>query len=221
MPPKTQQSANLHTPEELLDNAEAMMVSKDPKLLRGAILEAITALECYVAETVFSTLKYQNMNPALVELLKTKTKMDFDSRLSILIPAVNGIANDETLWKNYKEAKEIRNKVTHSGRKVKASEARFVIDTVYKWLIYLGKNIELKLELFKFKQNIQTNYIDSNSDTPVEELVANYFGKNKLVFDSKQQIIFGKKLFDLILKYDNDIQYLRQSTPLVDRSAVH
>jgi hypothetical protein len=152
--------ADLHTPEELLDNAETLFAYNNPKMMRAAILEAITALESYVQAVVFSSLS-EKLDPLLVQWLEDKTKMDFDSRLSVLTPVAVGQSIDKqsTLWTEYKRAKEIRNKVTHSGRKVSSTDARFVIDTVYKWLAYLGSTVELELALIRFKQYIEENSI--------------------------------------------------------------
>ena len=49
--------ADLHTPEELLENAEILFNSDNPKMLRAAVLEAITALEAFVHVTVFGSLE--------------------------------------------------------------------------------------------------------------------------------------------------------------------
>ena len=79
--------ASLHTPEELLDNAETLFLSNNPKMMRAAILEAITALEAYVQSTIFPALN-EKLDPVLVKWLEDKTRMDFDSRLSVLTPVV-------------------------------------------------------------------------------------------------------------------------------------
>lgn len=125
-------TAEIHTPEELLDGAEVLFASANPKMMRAAVLEAIAALEAFVQDVVFTALRGK-LDPLLVQWLEEKTRIDFDSRLSVLTPVAVGrqIDKQASLWKKYKGAKEIRNKVTHSGRKVSTDEARFVIDTVY------------------------------------------------------------------------------------------
>ncbi len=75
-------TADLHTPEELLDNAETLLASSNPKMMRAVVLEAITALEAYVQSVVFSALGTK-LDSLLVQWLEDKTKMDFDSRLSV------------------------------------------------------------------------------------------------------------------------------------------
>ena len=122
-------------------------------MMRAAVLEAITALEAFVQSTVFASLNGK-IDPLLIQWLEHKTKMDFDSRLSVLTPIAVGRSVDKssTLWSDYKKAKGIRNKVTHSGVKVSAKDARFVIDTVYNWLAYLGSTLEIEVALMGLKR---------------------------------------------------------------------
>ena len=145
MNPKPSPIADLHTPDEILENAEALLNSNNPKMFRGAILEAITALEAYVQKTVFASLE-NKLDPLLVKWLQEKTMMDFDTRLSLFTPIATGVFIDKQsdLWKDYKNAKDIRNKVTHSGKKVSKDDAQFVINTVYRWLASLGKTVGLR-----------------------------------------------------------------------------
>lgn len=173
--------ADLHTPEELLDGAEVLFSFGNPKMMRGVVLEAITALEAYVQAIVFSALK-SKIDPALVEWLEKKTRMDFDSRLSVLTPVAIGrpIDKQSRLWQDYKKAKEIRNRVTHSGRKVASSEARFVIDTVYNWLAYLGSTVELEVALIGLKRYIEEKApIEINTETDAISIILDYFGRTK------------------------------------------
>lgn len=206
---KSSPIANLHTPDELLENAEAMLASKNPKMLRGAILEAITALEAYVQETIFANLE-NKLDPLLVKWLEEKTKMDFDTRLSILTPIATGVSIDKqtSLWQDYKAAKEIRNKVTHSGKKVSETEARYVVDTVYNWLAYLGKTAGLELELLKFKQYIESNNIRVGSMEKSIELIADYFGRSTAAQAAANIVIdIGTRRFeaDVILKFGDEV----------------
>jgi hypothetical protein len=168
--------ADLHTPEELLDNAETLFASHNPKLMRAAILEAITALESYVQEKVFAGLETK-IDAQLAKWLEEKTRMDFDTRLAILTPVAIGIQVDKqsSLWNSYKTAKEIRNTITHSGKKVSETDARFVIDTVYEWLAYLGGTLSLELALSEFKRYVEANVVGIQSEAQATALVRDYF----------------------------------------------
>jgi hypothetical protein len=204
-PPSTTPIADIHTPEELLDNAETLLASNNPKMMRAAALEAITALEAYVQSVVFSALK-EKLDPLLVQWLEDKTKMDFDSRLSVLTPVAveHPIDKNSTLWIDYKKAKEIRNKVTHSGRKVSPKDARSVIDTVYKWLAYLGSTVELKLTLIGLKRYIEENAVKITSEQEGISIITDYFGKTKAAVSSQEVGISSgskKPSIDLILKF--------------------
>ena len=201
----TTPTADLHTPEELLDNAETLLASSNPKMMRAAVLEAITALEAYVQSVVFSVLGTK-LDSLLVQWLEDKTKMDFDSRLSVLTPVAVGqpIDKQSTLWKEYKDAKEIRNKVTHSGRKVSPADAWSVISTVYKWLAYLGSTVELELALIGLKRYIEENGIKITSEREAISVIADYFGKTKAAVSSQEVgVPLGtrKLRVDLILKF--------------------
>ncbi len=107
--------------------------------------------------------------------------MDFDSRLSVLTPIAIGrpIEKKSQFWGDYKKAKEIRNKVTHSGKKVSSAEARFVIDTVYRWLAYLGSTIELELALIGLKRYVEENKIPIANGDEAVRLISEYFGRTK------------------------------------------
>ena len=201
----TTPTADLHTPEELLDNAETLLASSNPKMMRAAVLEAITALEAYVQSVVFSALGTK-LDSLFVQWLEDKTKMDFDSRLSVLTPVAVGqpIDKQSTPWKEYKDAKEIRNKVTHSGRKVSPADARSVISTVYKWLAYLGSTVELELALIGLKRYIEENGIKITSEREAISVLADYFGKTKAAVSSQEVgVPLGtrKLRVDLILKF--------------------
>lgn len=89
MPPRNEPAADLHSPEELLATAEALVALGDPQMYRAAVLEAITALESCVALTVFERLELL-LDPLLVQWLRDHTRMDFDSRLSVLTPVATG-----------------------------------------------------------------------------------------------------------------------------------
>lgn len=197
-------TAELHTPEELLDGAEVLFASANPKVMRAAVLEAITALEAFVQDVVFSVLR-NKLDPLLVQWLEEKTKMDFDSRLSVLTPVAVGrpIDKQSSLWKDYKDAKEIRNKVTHSGRKISADEARFVIDTVYNWLAYLGSTIELEVALLGLKRYIeQEAKISIESERDAISLISEYFGRTKTASSAIEMSAPKRPVrADLVLKF--------------------
>lgn len=118
-------SADLHSSEELLATAEALLALADPQMYRAAVLEAITALESYVSGTVFEQLALL-MDPLLVKWLRDRTRMDFDSRLSVLAPVATGRPVDTAsgLWQDYKTAKTIRNSVTHTPERASVTRGR-------------------------------------------------------------------------------------------------
>ena len=197
--------ADLHTPEELVDNAEALFASGNPKMMRAAVLEAITALEAFVQSTVFSSLNGK-LDTLLVQWLEDKTKMDFDSRLSVLTPVAVGCSVDKAsaLWSDYKKAKGIRNKVTHSGAKVSANDARFVIDTVYNWLAYLGSTLELEVALIGLKRYVEQAQVPINSEQKANLLIAEYFGQSKAASSLHEvSLKDGKRHLtaDIVLKF--------------------
>jgi hypothetical protein len=172
--------ADLHAPGELLDNAEVLIGTQNPKMMRAAVLEAITALEAFVQATVFPALATK-LDSLLVKWLEDRTRMDFDSRLSVLTPVAIGhkVDKQSRLWNDYKKAKRIRNQVTHSGRRVPAADARFVIDTVYAWLAYLGSTLEVELALIGLKRFIEGNQIRVPDEGTAVSLVRDYFGRTK------------------------------------------
>lgn len=124
------------TPAELLETAEKLFAADDQNMYRAAILEAITALEAIVRGKAFPVLQARVGNE-LTKWLEEKTRMDFDTRLGLFIPLATGLTVDkkEKLWNDYKKSKDIRNKVTHSGRKVTRDQARFVIESIWDLLI--------------------------------------------------------------------------------------
>lgn len=221
--------AQLHTPEELLDNAETLFATGNTKMMRAAVLEAITSLEAFVQTTVFSSLN-NKLDPLLVQWLLDKTKMDFDSRLSVLTPIAVGQSVDKasTLWSDYKKAKVIRNNVTHSGAKVEKSEARFVIDTVYSWLSYLGSTVEVEVALMGLKRFVAENNIVVSDERSGISIIEKYFGETKAALTSTEvNSVFGdrKLIADLILKFGEytvlmEIKFFEGSTEDTIQSAV-
>lgn len=134
------------SPAELLATSEALMTSgaNDWTMYRAAVLEAITALETSVQTIILPGLR-RRLGSELAKWIEEKTRMDFDSRLGLLVPVVTTLKVDKSakLWIDYKSAKKIRNSVTHSGKKVSQEQARTVINTVYEWLEYLSQAREV------------------------------------------------------------------------------
>ncbi len=199
-------SADIHTPEELLANAEAMYHSGDPKLFRGAILEAITALEAFVQKTVFPSLQ-SRLDPILTAWLEERTRMDFDARLSVLVPVATGVSIDKSteLWAGYKKAKEIRNDVVHSGRKVAAIDVAVVIRTVREWLSLLGRTVQLETALLELKRWVeQTRGLSIARESEATHLVARYFERSRAASSSFEEVVDvngRRRRADLILSF--------------------
>lgn len=179
MPPSIPQ-ADLHTPEELLESADELLATGNPKMRRAAALEAIVALEAYVQATVFPSLA-KKIGMDFSKWLEEKTRMDFDSRLSVITPIAIGLPVDTKtgLWSDYKKARKIRHSIIHEGRKVSQDEARFVVETVHKWIAYLGSTVELELALLKLKRYVESNHISVNTKSEALSLITDYFGKTK------------------------------------------
>ena len=55
-------TAKLHSPSELLNNAYLLLATENPKFMRSAILESMSALEAFVQNTVFPLLE-QKLDP--------------------------------------------------------------------------------------------------------------------------------------------------------------
>lgn len=176
--PKTFPQANLHTPEELLESANELFLTQNPKMMRAATLEAITALEAYVQAKIFPALSAK-FGGRFSEWLENKTRMDFDSRLEIITPiAIDLPVNTDTnLWSDYKKARKIRHSIIHNGKKVSQGEAKFVIDTVYKWIAYLSSTVGLELALRELKAYIEHNHIQINREDVAISIIADYFAK--------------------------------------------
>ena len=135
------------TPAELLETAEQLFKMGESKMYRAAILEAITALETYIATNIISNLN-MSVGDELADWLNEKTRFDFDSRLGVLTSFITKVKIDRQgkLWNDYKRAKNIRNNVTHTGKRVTKDQGRFVINTVYEWIDFLNQTQEIKNE---------------------------------------------------------------------------
>lgn len=191
------------TPDELLATAEKLFETKDHNMYRAAILEAVTALEAQVKDQVFPTLK-EKLGEELTKWLEEKTRMDFETRLGLFIPLMTGleINKKDKSWEDYKKSKVIRNRVTHSGFKVSKEDTRFVIDTMYEWIVYLNqaqeapknqkpKDAELlgsfiqasaRLEKTLYSERIRTQ----NNDRPVPLSLSINNLKNLLIIDDAE-----------------------------------
>jgi len=225
---KSLPDANIHTPEEILENARILFETSNPRMMRAAILEAITALEAYVQYVVFLALESRYPQP-IVELLDAKTRLDFDSRLSILVPAATGleIKTNSSLWNSYKKAKQIRNQVTHTGSKVSSKDAKFVIDTVEEWLAYLASTAAMEIALVELKRYIETNRIPIKTAKDAEQAIAEYFGRTSAAINKTQVPIDARKKMrvDVALKFKEKIvivetKFLKESpsSELIERT---
>lgn len=170
------ESARFHSPDELLATARALLASGDESVMRACVLEAITALEAMVGATVFPLLR-KKLPEDLVVWLDERTKMDFDTRLSVLIPVATGksIEKDSDLWRRYKSAKQIRNQVTHLGRIVTVSEAKEVLSTVEDWLNFLGSMAEVNLSMEALKEFLERRCAPTITESEVLWLIADYY----------------------------------------------
>lgn len=170
----------IHAPSDLLAGAESFLEKDDPHFNRAAVLEAISALEAYVGTVIIEALKQQYEDP-LIELLKEKTKMDFDSRLGILVPLATGQAVDRNgeLWQNYKRCKTIRNKVTHIGSIVSQEEAKLTVKTVYDWLSFMGSTAEIDISMHSLKKAIEREPEKYSSYGSIEFEICRFFGVTK------------------------------------------
>jgi len=149
------------SPADLLINAKSLLSSGRDNYLRPAVLEAISCLESYVQTYVFRELEH-TIDPLLLRWIQDKTRNDFDSRLSVIVPVATGLRVDKRseLWNRYKRAKQIRNRVTHVGKRVSLEEAVFVIDTVEAWLTYLASTITLQLRLENLREDVEKGKVD-------------------------------------------------------------
>lgn len=211
-------TASLHTPAELLDGAEALLRRGEPQFMRAAVLEAITALEAFVQRTVIGVL-HEKLDTNLVTWLDEKTRMDFDTRLSLLAPIALGhpVDTSSERWQRYKSAKKIRNSVTHTGRRVTFSEAEEVVRTVHEWLSFLGSTVEVDLELLAFRRHFEKDVHAVDSGRRAEEVLRDYFGSSSAARATAEQggadrradlvLTFGRHTVVLEAKVINTREY--------------
>lgn len=203
--PEDLPTPNLHTPEELLATAESLLAAMDPALHRAVVLEAITALEAFVHQTVFRAL-VGKLDPLLVKWLEDKTLMDFDSRLSVIAPIATGqpVETGSQLWRDYKVAKKTRNKVTHEGRRVSREEAIFVLETVRRWLAHLGSTASVEIALDGLKRYVESHRLQVGKGNEAERVVFDYFGRTRPA-TAARQMSSPKAKYDLVLRFGEEL----------------
>lgn len=216
----------LHSPEELLYFADRMLKSGDENLMRAVVMESITALEAFVQKTVFAVLK-GTMDPLLVKWMEEKTKMDFDSRLSVLAPVALGRPIDKAsvLWNRYVEAKRIRNSVSHSGRRIPFEKAKRVYETAYEWLAYLGSTIEVDLAMLRFKSRVETGQSYIVDEATATAAVKSFFTSKKAAEVIVQPHLLESLRADLVLKYGShtvivETKYFRAADVLAEKRVI-
>lgn len=174
-------TATFHSPEELLQTAREILAAGNPKMYRGAILESLAALEAFVQRTVFPALEAR-FTKDFSEWLKDKTKMDFDSRLSVLAPIATGVAMEKKspLWSIYKQTRELRKGVVHNSQKVTKKEVEAVLKNTSDWMAYLGRTIELQTALFDLKLWVESQpTLVILTPLDAEQIVAQFFTRSK------------------------------------------
>ena len=129
---------------------------------------------------------------------------------------------ESQLWNDYKRAKEIRNRVTHIGRRVSRNEAKFVVQTVYKWLAFLGSTVEVELALQGLKIFIETSSTRIDSETEGSKLVRHYFRRTKSASLHSEPQLQGlsDERPDLILRFGDhtvlvEVKFLLEANLLV------
>lgn len=242
--------AELLGPEDLLENARYLLELREQKTIRSVILESMTALEVYVHNKVFKILEIK-YDPAFVKWLKERTDFNFDDRLGNITPfALNedvSAFRASDLWRRYKNARELRNDVTHKGIEVSFENAEEVYKTVYDWLAYLESSVGLELSLNEFKQII----IERSEITSVNDyfdLLSEFYLRSRAGFDIRSitqmeypiELAFewGLKFGQIIVSLDtkmssgtmNDFNYLVETVigqtriklenPDIDKAAI-
>jgi hypothetical protein len=211
------------TPAELLETAQRLYDIGDANMYRASILEAITALEAYVYSQAFPALQAK-VGEELAKWLEERTRMDFETRIGLFIPVATGLKVDkkDRLWIDYKKAKEIRNRVTHSGRKVTRLQARFVIDTIYEWVEYLKQAQEAQQSQDardRVSPEMLGRFIQASSrlERVIYSAIKKYNPHQEL---SRRQVYSVEELFRFGLIDENTLQELNQLRALRNR-AVH
>lgn len=196
-------SADLHTPEELLAVAASLLDSGDPTVRRAVVLEAITALEAFVQRTVFGLLD-DMLDPLLVRWIEERSRMDFDARLSTLTSVALGkrVDTSSSLWSQYKRAKTIRNRVTHTGSRVSHEDAAFVLETVREWLAYLGSTAEVTLALQGLRGQVESGRLHVVDTRSAIAAVQRYFSATPASVTLDAAPLGPSRRVDVLLRYD-------------------
>ena len=211
--------ASLHTPKELLEIAQELLSSENPKYYRGAVLEALAALETFVHETVFSAIRSRFSND-FSKWLEDKTKMNFDDRISILVPFATGMTVDKNsrLWNAFKKTRELRKGVVHGRRKVSKSEAETVINNTAEWMAYLGSTLEFEASLLELKRWVEAQpagFIASGEHA--ERIVEQFFMRSRVASVESERwfVVDGRRYHvDVILEFGGgklvvEVKFLR------------
>lgn len=123
--------------EKLIKNADDLMRLRH---YRASVMEAMTALEERANEVIFNSLETKKeLTGEMVKWLKKKTKYNFDDKLHPIGEFALGkqISKGERLWNDYKKARDLRNKVSHTAQQISEADAASVIKTVKQWLYFL------------------------------------------------------------------------------------
>ncbi|MHA1279997.1 MAG: hypothetical protein ACTSQ8_22615 [Candidatus Helarchaeota archaeon] len=210
------QQIDLKRPEELLSNAEELFSYSELLFMRAVVLEAWAAFETYLYITVFSSLS-SAFDSKLLNWIEKRSRNNIVDRVKILVPLALGRPIDKSLYDNFIKAKEIRNKVVHQGIEVSRVEAKYVKDTVYKLLAFLGSTVELRIALKELKEFFekQSKAIIS-SEMEANQLIADFFSKKKELI-VEHTPFFSNLSFtpDVILKFGDynvvvETKYLKQ-----------
>jgi hypothetical protein len=197
--------ADIHTPAEILDNAYSLLKSDKPEFMRSVVLESLSALEAYVQDTIFPLLE-SKMDLLFVKWLKDKTKSDFDSRMDQAVPLALNIRVDkgESLWREYKEAREIRNKVAHHNHITTKAEAMKVVKTVEAWLSYLGSHGGVDLSLAKLKLHIEALLSEGRlpfNESKIVDIITTYYGDKLASTQMAREVNVKGYRADLVLDF--------------------
>ncbi len=154
--PKLNERGILIPPEKLLENAKALLESKNANFLRPAILESITALEVFVQKLIIDELE-KIFSKNVKKGIENKTRFSFDDRLDWVLEIVAGktLKDEKKLWSKMKEVRTIRNKVVHKGITIKRKDAEKTYRLVNSILGFLLAEIEIPRFLEEYKKLIK------------------------------------------------------------------
>ena len=132
--------------------------------------------------------------------------MDLDGRLGQLTPLAldTNVDLSSNLWREYKEAKDIRNKVVHHSHATTKEEATQVLKTVEKWLAYLGANAEVDFSLFELKHFLEEALQNQNivaTEHQVVRLITDFYSSNTALLEASSEADLKGYRADLILDF--------------------